>query len=79
MTLKDRWQAEETKLGKVAKYWVGYGATVVGVLIEIGDKAITLFAQYSVGTPEWLTHGLVGLGLLAYIGGKLTVKPASAQ
>lgn len=74
MTFKERWEAEETKIGKLFKYWAGYGLTTAGALIEAGDYLLTVYAKYSLATPDWLSHGLVGLGLFGYVVGKCTVK-----
>lgn len=76
--LRETWEEEESRFGKFLKYWIGYLSMSLGVIIEGGDQLLSLFSKYNLGAPEWLTHGLVGLGMLAYIRGKMTVKKPDA-
>lgn len=71
MTFKERWNAEETKLGAFVHKYVSIALLAAGAAPEILIWAGTL-PQGTVPQNFW-TVGLI-LGSLAKIGGKLTVK-----
>lgn len=72
MTIKERLEAEETKLGKFFKYVIGYAGVVSGI---VTDTVITYLPAVREFVPEWLTHGLVVVGVCGYVIGKLSAKP----
>lgn len=71
MNLKERWNAEETKIGAFIHKYVSIIVLAAGVAPEILIWAGTL-PPGTVPQGFW-TAGLV-LGAIAKIGGKLTVK-----
>ena len=70
MNLQERWEKEESKIGKLFKYGVGYIATLSGVIAEASSTYLPAFSNI----PEWLTHSMVVIGVVGYVAGKLTVK-----
>jgi len=77
--LQQRWDAEESKLGKILKYYIGYLGIAAGSLGEGLTALMNLYTQYNIALPEWLTHTLVGIGIVGYLIGKLTKAPTSQQ
>lgn len=69
---RERWESEESSLGKKIKYYIGY--------VFIGASAITLhvpeitaiFMNAGVQVPVWLPKVFLVCGILGYVGGKIT-------
>ena len=74
MSLKERWNAEETDLGKFVHKYVSVALAILGAVPEL----LIWFGTLPPGTvpQNFWTIGIVA-GSLAKIGGKLTAKPTS--
>ena len=70
--ISSRWEAEESKIGKWLKYYAGYIPIACGVATEVLQQTTTLFTAAGLTVPEVVPHAMVGVGLVAYIAGKLT-------
>lgn len=73
MTLKERWNAEENKLGKILKYIIGYAGMAGGAIMDMSVNYMPFIKDY---IPESVTHWIFTVGLVSYGIGKLTVKNA---
>ena len=71
MTLKDRWDAEENKIGKFLKYIIGYCSVFAGIITDLTVNYLRAVSGY---VPESVSHTLVSIGVASYVIGKLTVK-----
>lgn len=71
MTLKERWQAEESKIGKVLKDIVAKGLIVVTVIGGMVDFAVGLPQEW---VPSWVKTTIIIAALVSHVAGKMTVK-----
>lgn len=71
MTLKERWNACETKAGTIIKNYVGYGMGVCTVLGGANEYIQVVPAEW---VPVWIKTAVVAAGVAGYVGGKMTVK-----
>lgn len=69
MTLKERWNAEETKIGKFFKFILGYSGVAAGIITDIAVNYMPAVSQY---IPEGFAHALFKAGVICYGIGKLT-------
>lgn len=71
MTLRERLNAEETKLGKFFRTWVA-GFLLLCSVLGGANEYLSLIPQDWI--PTWLKTAVVIAGVISFIGGKLTVK-----
>ena len=77
--LKQRWEAEETAIGKKLKYYVGYVFMAAGwVTLHVNDIT-SLFTNSGLPIPLWLPKVFFSCGLLGYISGKMTKRSLPDQ
>lgn len=71
MTFQERWNAEESLIGKIAHKYISILLVICGTAPEL----LSWFGMLPTGTvPQgFWTAGLIA-GILAKVGGKLTVK-----
>lgn len=72
--LKQRWQAEETKIGKLFKYYIGYIGMGAGFVSGILTDITSQYAALGIAVPLWLTKTLLYSGIAGYVVGKVTKK-----
>lgn len=71
MTLRERLSAEESKIGKWVKNWIGKLLLACSALGAAFDYLNLVPADW---IPTWLKTSVVIAGVVGLVGGKLTVK-----
>lgn len=75
MTLKERWKAKESKIGKFLKREITILASITGAIAE----GALYFEQLPTGVPDWVPHVIVACAMFTRIVGKLTVENKDKQ
>lgn len=74
-SFKERWEAEESKLGKFLKYYIGYIGIACGLISENSTEILAIFGQVGISVPHSVSMFFLYSGVIAYVIGKLTKKP----
>jgi hypothetical protein len=77
--LRQRWEAEETAIGKKLKYYIGYMFMVAGYVTMHVQDITSIFMNAGVVVPVWVPKVFLACGFIGYIGGKLTKKDEGQQ
>ncbi len=72
MTLKERINAKESKIGKIFKTWITYFFALLAALGATLDFAQLIPHDW---IPEWIKYSLVIASVLSRAYGQLTVDP----
>lgn len=70
MTIKERWDAAETKIGLILRKWVGPAIMILTAIASLQDEITTAPDL----VPHWAKVVVFGSGLIVSLVGKLTVK-----
>jgi hypothetical protein len=71
MTLKERFLAEETKLGHILKVWITGLLAILSILGGANEYLAMVPPDF---IPQWLKISVVVSGVISFVAGKLTVK-----
>jgi len=71
-SLKDTWNAESTKIGKILHTWVAGVLAICSALGMANEYLSVIPPDY---IPTWLKTVVVISGVISFVGGKLTKKP----
>ena len=70
--LKDRWNAESSKIGKLFHTWIAGILALCSALGMANEYLSVIPPDY---IPTWLKTVVVVSGVISFVGGKLTKKP----
>lgn len=74
MTLKERWLAQETRIGSWLKNWIGKLLILASALGGASEYILGLPVDW---IPSWVKTTILIAGIVGFVGGKMTVKPGA--
>lgn len=74
MTLKERWEARETKIGKWIKNWIGKFLILCSALGGANEYLQVIPLDW---IPTWLKTCILIAGIIGFLAGKMSVKPGT--